>query len=279
MSVTPTMGVVTPEAVVLEFRSAGLATRTLAKVVDLIAEFFMLAIILWLAALTLTGSTTALIIVVSITAFVLVVLLPALLETFWNGRTIGKALLGLRVVTTEGGPIAFRHAILRGLLQLVELPMGIAVFVALANPRSQRLGDLAAGTFVVSERAASSYMIPTVFFPPPGCEEFCQTLDVSRVDSEQFLLVRNYLLRVTELDATARYELAIRMATPLREMCKPAPPAQMTAELYLICVCSAYQIRHGGLPERPQYGAPTYGQGPPVYPQGPPTALPGAWVT
>ncbi|MFN8053115.1 MAG: RDD family protein [Acidimicrobiales bacterium] len=267
MSVTPTMGVVTPEAVVLEFRAAGLATRSMAKGIDVLVEGALLSLVLMVCGFAFGESPTALIVTISIAAFVLIVLAPALFETFWNGRTPGKAVLGLRVVTTEGGPISFRHAILRGLLQIVELPLGIAVFVALANRRSQRLGDLAAGTFVISERAAVSHMIPTVFFPPPGCEAFCHTLDVSRVDSEQFLLVRNFLLRVTELDAAARYELSVQLATPLRDMCTPHPPAGMTAEVFLICVCSAYQIRHGGLPDVP-LGAPTPAYGPT-----------GAWVT
>ena len=76
--------------------------------------------------------------------FVGIFLVP-LCETRWNGRTPGKALLGLRVVTDVGETIGFGHALIRSLIQLVELPTGIALVAALSNPRNQRLGDLSAG--------------------------------------------------------------------------------------------------------------------------------------
>ena len=247
MSVTATMGIITPEAVVLEFRAAGLATRTLAKLIDLVLQAVVMGILLFiaLAGFQVSGSQTALTIAWSLILFVSVLLLPALTEWFTGGRTPGKIVLGLRVVTVEGGPTTFRHALVRGLLQLIELPLGVAVVVALANPRSQRLGDLAAGTFVISERAASSLTIPTAFSAPPGLEWYTAQLDVSRVDSEQFLLVRNFLLRVNQLDGTARFALAAQLATSLVAMCSPPPPAGVPPELYLIAVCAAYQARHG----------------------------------
>lgn len=248
VSVTVSTGIITPEAVVLEFRIAGLATRALAKVVDLAIQMMVLVMIVAGVAMGLgsIGSETPVVISLALSVFVIVVLAPALCETFWNGRTPGKALFGLRVVTVDGGPISFRHALVRGLLQLVELPLGIALLIALGNPRSQRLGDLAAGTFVISERSASSLTVPTLFQAPPGLEYYCAQLDVSRVDSEQFLLVRNFLLRVSEMEAAARYGLAVRLATSISQISTPTPPAGVPPELYLVCVCSAYQTRHGG---------------------------------
>lgn len=254
MSVTPSAQIITPEAVILEFRSAGLATRSMAKLIDVIALMLVSSLALMILAFgasalnvnaTSGGFGVALI---AIGIFVLVLGVPALAETLGNGCTPGKSIMGLRVVTVEGGPISFRHALLRGLIQLVEIPTGIAVFVALANPRSQRLGDLAAGTFVISERAASSHTVPTAFYPPPGCEVYCSVLDVARIDSEQFLLIRNLLLRVFEMSPEARASLTNRLADEASKVCTPPPPVGLPAEFYLICVCSAYQMRHGGLP-------------------------------
>jgi uncharacterized RDD family membrane protein YckC len=77
-------------------------------------------------------------------------------EAFWS-RTPGKFLQGLMVVDPSGGRCGWRRALLRTLLRVVEanplllggLPAGIAI---LASERNQRLGDLAAGTLVVSAR-------------------------------------------------------------------------------------------------------------------------------
>ena len=249
VSMTPTTGIVTPECVVLEFRTAGLATRSLAKLIDLLLMALMSVAVVLLALLgASTLGETAAVVVVSIGLFVTLLLVPAMVETRWNGVTPGKGALGLRVITVEGGPISFRHALVRGLLQLGELPTGAAMLVALSTPRSQRLGDLAAGTFVISERAALHNTVPVAFFPPPGLETYCASLDTSAVSSAQFLLVRNFLLRVADLDPQVRLALATRFADALRVTCSTQPPPSVTAEMFLICVASSYQIHHGGLP-------------------------------
>jgi uncharacterized RDD family membrane protein YckC len=79
-----------------------------------------------------------------------------LFEALWS-RTPGKYLQGLVVVGADGHPCGWRAALVRTLLRAVEanpllfggLPAGLAI---LASKRNQRLGDLAAGTLVVSAK-------------------------------------------------------------------------------------------------------------------------------
>jgi uncharacterized RDD family membrane protein YckC len=273
---------VTPEAVVLDLGVAGLASRTMAKLVDLVCRGIAVGLVALIAGLTAgaIGSTVVFTIVLSVGVFSVIVLLPALCETWWLGRTPGKALLGLRVVTDEGGPVSFRHAAVRGLLNVVETLTGLGMVVAVANPLNKRMGDFAAGTQVIVDRPWEAPLIPTVFFPPSGFETYTDALDVGRVTSEHFLLIRTFLLRVAELDPAARGHLAVRIAGPLRQITQPDPPPHLHPELFLICVASAFQARHGGLPERavqPQYA---YRQaGPPPSAAGPAGAVgpPGVW--
>ena len=85
-----------------------------------------------------------------------VVLYFPLAEGTW-GRTIGKLVTGTVVVDSHGRPPGFRRAGLRTLLRLIEvnpfllggLPAAIAV---LASENRQRIGDMAAGTFVIPAR-------------------------------------------------------------------------------------------------------------------------------
>jgi uncharacterized RDD family membrane protein YckC len=75
------------------------------------------------------------------------------LEAFWNGQTVGKKLLKLRVVSTNGQPLSTGQVLIRTLLRFVDgLPIFYLVgFVAInASKDKQRLGDMAAGTNVVS---------------------------------------------------------------------------------------------------------------------------------
>src|SRR3954447_14256365 len=144
---------VTPEAVVLEFETAGIGSRSLAFCIDLAIQ-----------AALLTGAVVALAAVgdsVSGTASMVVALLlftgvllgyPIVFETLWRGRTPGKAVFGLRVVTREGAPVRLRHASVRGFLGLVDFWLttgAAAVLCVLFTRDNQRLGDLAAGTLVL----------------------------------------------------------------------------------------------------------------------------------
>ena len=76
-------------------------------------------------------------------------------EFLWNGQTPGKRVAGIRVLTTRGEPVTFVHVLVRNLLRIVDfLPSSymLGAVCILVTRRSQRLGDLAAGTIVVHER-------------------------------------------------------------------------------------------------------------------------------
>ena len=96
---------------------------------------------------------------------------PIVLEVCW-GRTLGKRVLGLRVVARDGAPLGWMQAIVRNLLRTVDmLPFGYAVGLlsCLCDSHGRRLGDLVAGSLVVHTpaRAASPpARIDTVLAPP-----------------------------------------------------------------------------------------------------------------
>jgi len=93
-------------------------------------------------------------------AFSLVIGLPIFLydlimETFWDGRTFGKAALRLRVVKLDGSKPGFGSYFSRWILHLIEVKLmlgSIALVTILLNEKGQRLGDMAAGTTVISEK-------------------------------------------------------------------------------------------------------------------------------
>ncbi len=249
MSSSAAYGIITPEAVVLELAPAGIATRAFAKLIDLLCQGLLLGVLaLGIAAVGRFLGDAAPAILFYIAIFAVLLVAPIVVEAIWNGKSPGKAIIGLRVVTTDGGPIQFRHAAVRGLLQIFDIYLGIGALPALFTRRSQRSGDLLAGTFVLSDRVASSRAQAILFVPPPGCEEFIARMDVGRVTHRQYSTIRQFLLRVGELSPDARGSLALRLAEPVRGLTNATPPAWMTAEMFLICVASAYQLRSGTLP-------------------------------
>jgi uncharacterized RDD family membrane protein YckC len=261
MNVTPPRGIVTPEAVVLEFDTAGLGSRVVAIVIDLLVQGAVLVMMVFALGLAADGGAGTTLVVVLSVVFLFLILLgyPVAFETLWNGRTLGKAAMGLRVVTREGAPIRFRHAAIRGIFGLIELWAffgSIAVATVLVTRRNQRLGDLAAGTIVLIERTAGGHTNAVFFRPPPGYEAYVAALDVSALDAERYAVVRSFLVRAGGLAAPSRAALAVGLANRTATTMRHTPPPGVPPELFLTCAAAAYQQRRGGLAGRPPPPAP-----------------------
>lgn len=250
---------VTPEAVVLQFETAGLGSRFLARLLDTLIQGTALMVLFFVAGVAGSGGmgATPLMIFFLLTLFAVLFAYPAVLETLWRGRTVGKAALGLRVVTSEGAPIRFRHAAIRSALWLVDglvLGPAPAVIAILASRDNLRLGDMAAGTIVVRERTGARTSAPVTFTVPPGCEPYVATLDVSSVTAEDYEAVRALLLRAPTLPPHVRADLAGSLGNHLAARMRHRPPEWAGPELFLACVAVAFQRRFS--PPGPRGGAP-----------------------
>ncbi len=246
-------GIVTPEGVVLDFDRAGVASRMAARVIDIGVQLSVLSVLLNVLAIIVFAYPVAGVVITVIAVFATIFLYPALLEAFWRGRTVGKYALGLRVVTVEGASIRLRHAAVRSMMQLVDIYAtlgGAAVVAALTNPEGQRLGDMAAGTYVVRERRSLNTLASReVVIPAPrGHRDTVAMIDPSALDVSQAALVRSFLVRVTELEPVSRAALADQLAERVSErLALPMPPG-IHPETWLACVAAAAQLRAQGGP-------------------------------
>ncbi|MEU6812641.1 RDD family protein [Streptomyces sp. NPDC046831] len=237
---------VTGEAVALELRPARLPSRALAVLIDLaavLAVYIGVSVGLVFASASLDDAAQA---AVSIAAFLLVLVGgPIAVETLSHGRSLGKLALGLRVVRDDGGPIRFRHALVRGAIGVVEILMtfGVVACVAsLVSARGRRLGDVFAGTLVVRERVASGRLdfVPP---PPPWLVGRFSTLDLSAVPDGLWLAVRQYLTRMHQLDPQVGWAMAQRLADDVAARTgAPAPPGVPPA-MYLAAVVDERRTR------------------------------------
>lgn len=137
---------VTGEAVALELRPAKLPSRALAVLLDLVvAVVGYIAVTVVLVAATASLDEAAQV-ALSIATFLLVLVgAPIAVETLSHGRSLGKLAFGLRVVRDDGGPIRFRHALVRGAIGVVEILMTfgvVACIASLVSARGRRLGDV-----------------------------------------------------------------------------------------------------------------------------------------
>jgi uncharacterized RDD family membrane protein YckC len=265
--------IVTPDAVGLDVEVATVGSRGVAYVIDLLA-FLTVFVVLSFAQLLLGGAGFVpgwfAIAVLLLLTFAWQFGYPIGFETLWRGRTPGKAALGLRVVTLEGAPVGVRHASVRAVVGLLELlgTFGIpAILTSMISSRSQRLGDLAAGTMVVRERRASRTPQVEVFTPPPGLEHYVAQLDVAGLRPADYATIRETLRRAGELPPEVGHRVTAELAHQLLPRVRPAPPAGCEPWVFLRCVAAAVQARRapapGGGPTGATSGAGSLGSGTP----------------
>lgn len=228
----------TPEGVRLDVEPARLPSRLLARLLDqVIAGALVNVLSIPLAAVQ---PSEGLFVVVSLIALVLTMFVyPIVMEALTGGRTVGKMAVGLRVVTLTGGPVSVRHAVTRGLLSAVDLvaSVGVVGIVAiLTSSRSQRVGDMVAGTVVVRTRLPHGRQST-----PPidlgAFEAYVASLDPARIPVEERDLVEELSHRRTTppLDHEQRLD---RVADRIDARLHARPPG-MTAEVFLACVAAA----------------------------------------
>ncbi|MFD5371691.1 RDD family protein [Streptomyces sp. NPDC127103] len=238
--------VVTGDAVVLGLQPARLPSRALAVLIDLVVVWAVYLLVTLGLAVATASLDEAAVTAVSIASFLLILVgAPIAVETLSHGRSLGKLACGLRVVRDDGGPIRFRHALVRGAMGVVEILMtfGVVACVAsLVSEQGRRLGDVFAGTLVVRERipAARALAVPP---PPPWLVGRFAGLDLSAVPESLWLEIRQYLTRARELDPAVGRRLAERLADELVARTGTPPPPGVPADAYLAGVVAERQTR------------------------------------
>ena len=250
--------VVSGEAVEVDVRYARLGSRALALLLDIGTQLLLVLVLMTVAVLTLPSMFGPLVddafmrttfIVLLVTVFVAY---PTATETLTNGRSLGKRAMGLRVVREDGGPVRLRHALTRTLVGVaVEWPglimplvtWVVSMLTMLFSERGQRLGDLAAGTFVVHERPSSDWgWLPAM---PPHLAPWAAGLDLSGVDDDLALAARHYLARAGQIREPYHTRFGYGLADEVAARIPQPPPPGTPPWLYLAAVLAERRQRAG----------------------------------
>jgi uncharacterized RDD family membrane protein YckC len=156
--------VITPEHVQLRFQTAGLGSRAAAQLLDTgilllvnFTLFIVFSIVAYGAEELFWGEAEKY--AIAILMFVLFLVNTGyffVFEAFWSGQTLGKKWMKLRVIRDNGQPVTFLSAAIRNLFRIVDmLPSGyfLGAMVSFFHPKDKRIGDLVAGTIVVTENS------------------------------------------------------------------------------------------------------------------------------
>jgi uncharacterized RDD family membrane protein YckC len=229
--------VVTGDAVVLDVQIAQLPVRALSAMIDVIVVFiaYLIGVLLWASTLSQFDNALSAAVLIIFTVLALVGY-PIAFETATRGRSLGKMALGLRVVSEDGGPERFRQALFRALAGVIEIWIfagGPAVICSMLSPKGKRIGDIFAGTVVISERAPRlSPPLPM----PPQLAWWASSLQLSGLRPDQAELARQFLSRASQLDSGIRDQMAYRIVSEIVSQISPPPPPGLPPQLVLSAV-------------------------------------------
>lgn len=238
-------GTVTSEAVEVELPVAGVMIRAASQAIDIIV--LMVAGVVFGVIVTrimphVSGAVAQTLLIVFVVGLVLGI--PITLETVTRGKTIGKLALGLRTVRDDGGPITFRHAVVRGLVGWVEIYLAqgsVALVAALLTSRNRRLGDLAAGTFVINERQTMRMPVPTEM--PSQLSGWASSADIAALPDSLALATRQFLQRAPMLEPQSRHAFGLDLAHQVSRYVAPQPPPGHHPETFLAAVLASRRRR------------------------------------
>jgi uncharacterized RDD family membrane protein YckC len=218
--------IATPEGVDLELTLAGVGSRFVSALVDLMLQIALLVGVGGVGAAVGAFGNGYGSVVVLLASFLVFAAYDVLFEVFAAGRTPGKRLNGLRVVRVDGSPVTFFTSAIRNVLRLVDILPGmylVGIVTILVTRRNQRLGDVAAGTLVVRERTEQPSLRELRTQPQPAPVPATYAWDVTAVSADELTAVRSFLARRYELTLEARYRLAADLAGALRPKVVGAP--------------------------------------------------------
>lgn len=257
----------TPENVSFGYRVAGIGSRFLAALVDSILIVVLISLtyfLLWLFILILEqtrilrladvfGDERQMIgwlsVGLGLLAFGFLWGYYIFFELLWNGQSPGKRWVGLRVIRTDGAPITLVESIVRNLVRLIDfLPAyyGIGVVTMFIHSQSRRLGDLAAGTLVVHDRAAITLdsLAPTLTRSTRVPASPADVMwPIERLTNQDLALAEDFVRRREQLAnrATLARQVALALAKKMNLPEEALDPSQ--AEAFIIQVAQAHQAR------------------------------------
>lgn len=221
-----TTDIVTAHNVVIEYELAPVALRGLASLLDIVIVFFYLMLISILFSMFSTFDIGD-----SLTSFEVMYLIYFLflipmffysfiMEALFGGQTVGKMALGIRVLKIDGSNPTMGDLFLRWTFRIVDLWMslgGLALLVASATDKSQRLGDVVSNTNIIKLQPTTRYSIKDILTIKSKKDYEPQYPQVTRLTDDDMLLIKNAIDRFRKYPTPAYKKLLLQLAKDAAE--------------------------------------------------------------
>ncbi len=214
--------ILTAQNVSIEFESAGVGDRIVATILDSIFIFFYVLVVYFIffavvfsKSGNIDNSDSSFFIIVAVLCFAPVIFYHLLSEYFFNGQSLGKRIMKIRVIKLDGTEPGIGAYLLRWLLRFVDITMFsglVAVLAVVVSEKGQRLGDMAAGTTVIRQKP----FVPLDLLRPVdvAADHKVSFPEVERLSDKDIHTIKLVLSRWQEAD---NYEVVEQAALKLKQ--------------------------------------------------------------
>lgn len=194
-----TFTIETSQNVGVQYQLADLMQRIGAYLLDILVLFACYTVVILIMVLLRSNLSSE-----TISFIAMLVLIPTLFyrlltEIFMNGQTIGKQIVGIRVIKVDGSQAGIGNFLLRWIFQIIDfylLSGAIAIIMIIIGKQGQRLGDLVAGTTVVKS-SQKNVMPEPIDIPLPSDYQPVFT-EAIRLDEKHIRLIHKAIQRKLE---------------------------------------------------------------------------------
>jgi len=261
-----TVDIETPELVVVSYTLAGVGSRIAAGLIDLFVCAALLFAVILLAVFVgspvspeeLARGSTSTAWASAVVVFMQFAILWGyylLCEGLFDGRTVGKRLLGLRAVRDGGYSVGFAASAVRNLMRIVDLQPLFTYLVGIAgiaiSKSGKRLGDVVAGTIVVREAMVNQ---PIARVEPARDTELAVAPATALLDDAEYQLLDRWAARRGDLDPDRRAALTRQVGARLKNVVGEVDERELSGTLSRL-LASERRARERGVAARGATGA------------------------
>jgi uncharacterized RDD family membrane protein YckC len=235
-----TIKITTSQNIDIDYEVAGLGERIVARLIDLAIFFLVFFLGMFIGSITnwFVDSRLSTVIILIIYG-VLFVFYDLIFEVFMNGQSIGKRIMKIKVISLDGGQPRLGQYFLRWLFRIVDFlltwPGLVALIAAAVNEKTQRVGDMVAGTILI--RTNPRTQINNIVFMPTydGYQPvFKEAGQLSDKDIELVHEIINAYMK------TGNNVVVYNMAQRVKDHLNIVPPNGMNDMLFLQTIVKDY---------------------------------------
>ncbi len=219
---------------------ASVADRMIARIVDL---FFITIYLTTATTFFFSIEETYSSVMDVLWLFILLAVLPALayfpiFELLDSGRTLGKRIMGIRVVQADGSQLQFSSAVLRWVFDVLDVTMALGLPTMIFSRNNQRIGDMAADTVVISDKENNYQSFDTSVYDFAYKDYTPVYPEAAGLTTNQLEIIKRVLL--FDRDPVIHQDYLNRLANKVVAVLDVRPQPGMDAPAFLNVVLTDY---------------------------------------